>query len=437
MRRERRIVSAAHRIPSPAWAVPWVVAEVFAGVGSVARGFARAGGFQVAYLNDIDPVARATYLANDSPETIYELRDVRKVTGRTIRDAADGRPVAGLLGCPPCQGWSAAGQRDAADRRNRLLKDFFRLVNSVYPVFFVMENVPSVADRAELAAALSTLRGRYRVWRGVLNAAAYGLPQSRQRVLVIGYRHDTGVTPSAPPPTHAGRRKIWDYRTETFVEPSPGTLDALLGAAPRLGAPRAAQYTMRDYYPDKVGSLARFVTVGEAIGDLVEDAHGPRSGYARVLGAGKHVVANHEPWDHGKDLVERLRLVREGCRPPIEATTAAAITRRPTPGCTAKGSRGRSPPTSTTLAAAGSSTTSCTARSPFVKPRGFRASATTSSSSAIPAARNAWSAMPSRPCGPSPSLPTLPPNCTTSSPADSAPIVGRGAPTRGAAAGVA
>ena len=111
-------------------------------------------------------------------------------------------------------------------------------MNSVYPVFFVMENVPSVADRAELAAALSTLRGRYRVWQGVLNAASYGLPQSRQRVLVIGYRHDTGVTPTGPPPTHAGRRKIWDYRTETFVEPSPDTLDALLGC--RAAAGRAA-----------------------------------------------------------------------------------------------------------------------------------------------------------------------------------------------------
>ena len=313
-------MSAAHRIPSPSWAVPWVVAEVFAGVGSVARGFARAGGFQVAYLNDIDPVARATYLANDSPEAVYELRDVRTVTGRRIRDAADGRPVAGLLGCPPCQGWSAAGQRDAADQRNRLLKDFFRLVNSVYPVFFVMENVPSVADRAELAMALGTLRGRYRVWHGVLNAAAYGLPQSRQRVLVIGYRHDTGVAPTCPPPTHGGHRKIWDYRTEAFVEPSLATMDALLGAAPRLGAPRSAQYSMRDYYPDTVGSLAGFVTVGEAIGDLAEDSRGPRSGYARALGAGRHLVANHEPWDHGRDLVERLRQVKEGRRPPVEAT---------------------------------------------------------------------------------------------------------------------
>jgi DNA (cytosine-5)-methyltransferase 1 len=296
------------------------VAEVFAGVGSVARGFARAGGFQVAYLNDIDPVARATYLVNDSPETSYELRDVRTVTGRTILDAADGRPVAGLLGCPPCQGWSAAGHRDASDRRNRLLKDFFRLVNAVRPVFFVMENVPSVADRAELAAAIGTLRGRYRVWQGVLNAAAYGLPQSRQRVLVIGYRHDTGVTPTCPPPTHAGQRKIWDYRTESFVEPAQGTLDALLGSAPRLGAPRAGQYSMRDYYPQEVGSLAGFVTVGEAIGDLAGAAGGRRSAYARALGAGPQAAANHEPWDHGAGLVERLRMVDEGCRPPVEAT---------------------------------------------------------------------------------------------------------------------
>lgn len=314
------MVSAALRVPAPAWATPWAVAEVFAGVGSVARGFARAGGFEVAYLSDIDPVARATYLANTGPETTYELRDVRTLTGPVIKDAADGRPVAGLLGCPPCQGWSAAGHRDSADKRNALLKDFFRLVNSVYPVFFVMENVPSVADRAELAAAIGTLRGRYRVWHGVLNAAAYGLPQSRQRVLVIGYRHDTGVTPSCPPPTHGGHREIWDYRTEGFVEPSEGTLDAILGAAPRLGAPRAS-YSMREHYASAIASLPPFVTVGEAIADLEESGGSAApSAYARALGADPGPALNHEPWGHGLDLVSRMRQVREGCRPPVEAT---------------------------------------------------------------------------------------------------------------------
>jgi len=297
------------------------VAEVFAGVGSVARGFAHAGGFQIAYLADIDPVAQATYLANAGPETVYELRDVQTVTGPSIRDAADGRPIAGLLGCPPCQGWSAAGHRDSADRRNRLLRDFYRLVSSVHPLFFVMENVPSVGDRTELASALGALRGKYQVWQGVLNAAAYGLPQSRQRVLVIGYRRDTDVTPVNPQPTHGGHRMIWDYRTETLVEPSAETLDAILGAAPRLGTARAAQYSMREYYKETLEALEPFVTVGEAIGDL-EAPSGiiQRSEYARRLGVGAHPLANHEPWDHGADLIQRMRQVKEGCRPPIAAT---------------------------------------------------------------------------------------------------------------------
>ena len=77
---------------------------------------------------------------------------------------------------------------------------------------------------------------------------------------------------------------------------------------------------MRDYYPEKVGSLARFVTVGEAIGDLEEDARWPAIRIRTRARRRQHVVANHEPWDHGKDLVERLRQVKEGCRPPIEAT---------------------------------------------------------------------------------------------------------------------
>jgi len=314
-------VSTAYRTLSPVWATPWAVAEVFAGVGSVAQGFARAGGFEVAYLNDIDPVARDTYVANSGSGTAYELRDVRDVTGPRIKDAAGGRPIAGLLGCPPCQGWSAAGHRDSADKRNRLLKDFFRLVNSVYPMFFVMENVPTVADRAEFAAALGTLRVRYRVWHGVLNAASYGLPQSRQRVLVMGYRHDTGVTPTGPSPTHCGQRRIWDYRTEGYVEPSLNTLDAILGSAPRLGAPRAAQYSMRSYYAAQAASLKPFVTVGEAIGDLEEPGGKARwSDYACALGSDEHALANHEPWEHGPALVQRMRQVSEGCRPPVTAT---------------------------------------------------------------------------------------------------------------------
>lgn len=304
----------------PRWSTPWAVAEVFAGVGSVAEGFRTGGGFDVAYLNDLDPVARATYRVNYGTETCYELRDAASLAGSSIIDAADGRPIAGLLGCPPCQGWSSAGQRSADDKRNLLLKDFFRLVAEIDPVFFVMENVPTVADRAELDQALAELSSRYRAWRGVLNSASYGIPQSRQRTIVIGYRRDTEVVPTAPRPTHGGARPIWDYRTESLVTPTRDGLDALLGTAPRIGVRRADDHGMAHLYPDDLDELSDLVTVGDAIGDLAPDAGGrSRSAYATRLGA-VAVPSNHEPWGHGSDFVDRMRLVPEGRRPPALAT---------------------------------------------------------------------------------------------------------------------
>jgi DNA (cytosine-5)-methyltransferase 1 len=311
-------------VPQPerpeGWRERWAVAEVFAGAGSVAQGFARAAGFDVAYLNDIDEYARRTYRVNYGRSVQYDLRDVQTVTGQMIKDAADGRPMAGLLGCPPCQGWSAAGQRAADDPRNLLLGDFFRLVAEIKPLFFVMENVPSVADRTELAAALSEFAPDYRTWHGVLNAASYGLPQSRQRTIVIGYHEDAEVRPTAPPPTHGGKRLIWDYRVERLVRPTVERLDALLGAAPRLGAPDHQQYSMRDHYGDGLGALPSFVTVGEAIRDLEPDFTGRLSSYARQLATPKASPRNHHPWGHGPDLVRRMTLVEEGRRPPVAAT---------------------------------------------------------------------------------------------------------------------
>jgi len=316
------ILTTTGRRVASGWRQPWAVAEVFAGVGSVAQGFARAAGFDIAYLNDIDPKARSTYRVNfDSNNVVYELRDVQEVTGRIIHKAAVGRPIAGLLGCPPCQGWSAAGQRKETDPRNGLLGDFYRLVAQVKPLFFVMENVPTVADRAELSVALSSLRPRYRTWHGVLNAASYGLPQSRQRTLVIGYRNDLSIMPTAPAPTHAGRRPLWDYRAERLVKPTADNLDALLGAAPRLGSSDRAQYSMTQHYPADLSSLPNFVSVKDAIGDL-ETADKPRrqSAYAKHLSAGVSTPENHQPWRHRADLVERMCTVEEGRRPPLEAT---------------------------------------------------------------------------------------------------------------------
>lgn len=299
------------------------VAELFAGVGSVAGGFARGGPFQPVYLNDIDPSPAATYRANlgGDESSTYDVRDVREVTAADILKAADGRQVSGVLGCPPCQGWSAAGRRLADDERNTLIGDYFRLVRDLQPLFFVMENVPAVAARPELRRALESEARGYRWWAGVLNAASYGLPQSRQRTLVLGYREDLGVQPTPPPPTHAGRRKVWDYRRETLVAPTAETLDALLGSAPTLyGAGSGGRHSMRDLYAGPTEKLADLVTVGDAIGDLDDDPPTRTSAYARMLRIAGQPPANHAPWGHGEDLVRRMAIVAEGCRPPLSAT---------------------------------------------------------------------------------------------------------------------
>lgn len=296
-----------------------VVAELFAGVAAVAEGFTRSGAFDIGYLNDADPLTASTYRANrDGPA--YDVRDVRDVVATDLLAAANGRPLAGLLGCPPCQGWSAAGQRAASDERNRLLYEFLRIADALQAPFFVMENVPAVAMRADVKQAVEEL-ATYNCWMGVLNAAAYGLPQSRQRAIIIGYRKDLGVLPSPPQPTHAGARRVWDYRLEKLRAPSLANIDSLLGAAPRLSGKAGARHTMSDLYAGAdIQHLQDFVTVRDAIGDLrLDDGRSRRSAYAQTLAA-TGAVSNHRPWGHGDELVARLRTVDEGRRAPLSAT---------------------------------------------------------------------------------------------------------------------
>lgn len=313
--------AAQDSAPQPNPPAP-VLAELFAGVGSVARGFAAGGAMRVGYLNDVDPVARETYLANTraaGAASRYDLADVRDVTPDRVLERAGVDRVTGVLGCPPCQGWSAAGSRRTDDERNGLLSDYFRLVRGLDPVFFVMENVPSVSARPELGAELDSLGGRYRLWRGVLNAASYGVPQTRQRTIVIGYREDTGVVPSAPLPTHGGTAEVWDYSRQEPVAPSLPVMGSLLGSTPRLGH---REPSMAGLYDDSLSELRDFVTLEDAIGDLSGTGRPDRiSDYARSMGrTADSTPQNHVPWGHGEDLVRRLALVPEGCVPPLEAT---------------------------------------------------------------------------------------------------------------------
>src|SRR5205823_10512655 len=134
-----------------------------AGLGCVARAFEATGKFEAALLVDNDPCAVAACRDN-SIGSIQIDADVRNLTADTVRDHLDGRRLAGLLGCPPCQGFSTAGPRDDADDRNQLLAHFFRLVRELQPDFFVMENVPAVLRAKMLEEAIATVP-HFVIWK--------------------------------------------------------------------------------------------------------------------------------------------------------------------------------------------------------------------------------------------------------------------------------
>src|SRR5437870_442726 len=120
------------------------VAEVFAGIGGVTGGFLDAGGYESGFLSDSDPFARDTFVLN-FPELAnrYHVGRIERLTGPRILNLA-GTAIDGLLGCPPCEGLSPAGLRERDDERNQLLHQMRRLVSSIEPKFFLLENVPSL-----------------------------------------------------------------------------------------------------------------------------------------------------------------------------------------------------------------------------------------------------------------------------------------------------
>ena len=170
--------------------------DLFAGAGGITEGFGQAGWRTVAGL-DIDPDASATYAAN-FPSAVTILGDVRKTaTKKRLLEVADGVDV--VAGGPPCQGFSQVRShaRLIDDPKNSLYREFVQLVGKLNPRAFVMENVPGMAQMGVLDQVEQdlSLRGRYRVHPMVLDAADFGVPQTRKRLVFVGFHRDLGIEP--------------------------------------------------------------------------------------------------------------------------------------------------------------------------------------------------------------------------------------------------
>ncbi len=166
--------------------------DLFSGAGGLSLGFEQAG-FDVVAAVEIDPVHAAVHRYN-FPRCAVIPRSVIGLTGDEIRAAArlGRRRVDVVFGGAPCQGFSLIGHRALDDPRNTLVREFVRIVDELAPPYFVFENVKGLTvgrHRAFLEELIETFECiGYRVrrpWR-VLNASSYGVPQERERLILMG-----------------------------------------------------------------------------------------------------------------------------------------------------------------------------------------------------------------------------------------------------------
>lgn len=179
--------------------------DLFAGAGGMSLGFEQAG-FDVAAAVEIDPVHCAVHKFN-FPDTVVISKSVVGLSAAEIRERAQigNARVDCVFGGPPCQGFSLIGHRILDDPRNNLVLEFVRLVAELGARTFVFENVKGLTvgkQRAfleELVAAFDKAGYEVRLPWQVFDAASFGVPQHRQRLILIGAKKGERV-PSYPMP---------------------------------------------------------------------------------------------------------------------------------------------------------------------------------------------------------------------------------------------
>lgn len=203
------------------------IISLFSGAGGLDLGLTRSGN-DIIWANDIDESAVATYKKNIGDHIV--CKDIKDVSMDEIPGGADV-----VVGGFPCQGFSQANLlREVGDTRNGLYLFFRNVVASKKPKFFIAENVKGILSLGKgevirrIVADFAAVG--YVVEYRLVNMADYGVPQNRQRVIIVGQRRDIGdkLLFKFPEPTHGkGRMPCITIREalDRFPDPdSPNTL---------------------------------------------------------------------------------------------------------------------------------------------------------------------------------------------------------------------
>ena len=257
------------------------IIDLFAGCGGLTTGFEMAG-FNSVLAVEMDNGAAETYKFNH-PNTkvlIEDITKIDKISEYIPKEKLDDG-IVGVIGGPSCQGYSLSGNRDPKDPRNSLFMDYLRIVREIKPKFFVMENVQGMLSMKTktgenvIDLVLSEMdKSGYNVNYELLNAAEFGVPQARKRVIFVGIRKDLEFIKDEVLP------KGWLFGENQI------TVEQALMDLPQI---KACEGVEEQEYSSE-----------------------PQNDYQKYCRNGSNKVHNHIAMRHTKRLVERFEQIKFG-----------------------------------------------------------------------------------------------------------------------------
>lgn len=265
------------------------VIDLFCGVGGLSYGFAHDDNFEIVAANEILPNMAKAYELNHPSVKVYN-KDIKNFGIADLeRDfGIKSGEIDLVIGGPPCQAYSTVGKRLADDPRGQLFQEYYRVLKEISPKAFIFENVKGLLSmqKGELMQTILELFKSlgFNVHYKVLNAADYGTPQIRERVIIVGTKTE----------------KQFEFPNPTHYNPLENSLifDA---------------------------SLKPYVSVAEAISDLpfiksgeesFEYSSQPQNDYQRLMREKTSETLNdHNAPNNNDNLVKLMELLPDGGSP--------------------------------------------------------------------------------------------------------------------------
>ncbi|MDO4665531.1 MAG: DNA cytosine methyltransferase [Actinomycetaceae bacterium] len=235
--------------------------SLFCGAGGLDLGFERAG-FKTIWANDFN---------KDACDTFHNWSQAKVVCGDISQIDAESIPDTDIiLGGFPCQGFSLSGPRKLDDSRNTLYKHYVRIVKTKMPYAFVGENVKGLLSmgggQVIEAIVADFAKCGYDVYYKLLNAKHYGVPEDRERVIIVGFRKDMHIRNFEFPPANKTSATL---REALQNVPSPSEEDVCT-------APFSSRYMSRnrkrgwDQVSYTIPAMAKQVTLWPGSPDMVK-----------------------------------------------------------------------------------------------------------------------------------------------------------------------